>query len=116
MARQYIWAIIKRPGEQPEERLIPNELREYQRRVGGYVEAVGLDGGAVLLCNEEGKLRGMPHNVTLPGGEEIVGTAVIVGMDGDEFVSCPMRVSTVPGAEQESRRVTPWLWEVETDA
>lgn len=93
MARRYIRAIIKRPGEQPEERLIPDELREYQRRVGGYVEAVGLDGGAVLLCNEEGKLRGLPHNVTLPGGEEIVGTAVIVGVDGDEFADAPYRIA-----------------------
>lgn len=109
MARRYIRAIIKRPGELPEERLIPDELREYQRCVGGYVEAVGLDGGAVLLCNEEGKLRGLPHNVTLPGGEEIVGTAVIVGVDGDEFVNAPYRIA-------EARRFVPWLWGVQTDA
>lgn len=40
----------------------PPTLEEAQDFVGGYVELVELSGGAQLLVNEEGLLRGLPYN------------------------------------------------------
>ncbi len=37
-------------------------LKELQTAVCGYIEAIPLRDGRVLVVNEEGKLRGMPTN------------------------------------------------------
>lgn len=42
----------------------------------------------VLLCNEEGRLRGMPHNLTFLG-LDLVGPVLLVGADGEEFADLP---------------------------
>jgi hypothetical protein len=39
-----------------------NELKDYQEKVGGWIEAVRLVGGATGYINEEGKLEGLPMN------------------------------------------------------
>ena len=81
--------IIKRPCDQfGEEATIPNTLKALQEAVGGYIETVTLDNGLVLICNEEGKLRGMQHNIFY-GGHDFVGTIVMTGHDGDELTSFP---------------------------
>ena len=83
-------AIVKEPGKEPIEVLIENDLETLQRIVGGYIEPVTIDEGIVLLCNEEGKLHGLEPNFFLGAiGDLILGTVVIVGAQGDEFVSLP---------------------------
>lgn len=37
-------------------------LAELQTMVGGYIEAVRLDGDQIMWVNEEGKLKGLPLN------------------------------------------------------
>ena len=55
------------PGQAPERITMPNTLEAFQEAVGGYIETVGLDANAVLVCNEEGKLSGLPANRQVPG-------------------------------------------------
>ena len=74
------------PGRAPEEITMPNTLETFQTAVGGDIEAVGLDSGAVLICNEEGKLMGLPANRQV-GGDTIAGTFLIAGSAGGEFCS-----------------------------
>lgn len=74
------------PGKAPEEVTMPNTLEAFQSAVGGYIEALGLDGGAVLVCNEEGKLRGLSANRRV-GGDVIAGTFLIAGAADGEFCS-----------------------------
>ena len=74
------------PGKAPEEVTLPNTLEAFQSAVGGYIETLGLDGGAVLVCNEEGKLRGLPANRRV-GGDTIAGTFLIAGSADGEFCS-----------------------------
>lgn len=40
------------------------ELEELQKIVGGYIEILALPGkpGEIMVCNEEGKLEGLPIN------------------------------------------------------
>lgn len=81
-------AVYKQPGQPAEIIEIRNELRDLQQAVGGYIEAVTLRSDVVLLCNEEGRLRGLPHNLKF-FGHDFVGPLLLVGTDGEEFCDLP---------------------------
>ena len=83
-----IRVIVKKPGQPITLRWIEDELERYQAVVGGYVETVPLDGvpGIVLICNEEGKLRGLESNV-INGADVIVGPVIAARVSGEDFGS-----------------------------
>ena len=81
--------ILKAPKQKPHTITVPNELHTMQELVGGHIEAVTLAKGLVILCNEDGRLLGLPHNCTVDG-VEFVGTILCVGAEGDEFTDCPL--------------------------
>lgn len=70
------------PGRPPEEVMMANTLEALQGAVGGLIEVVTLDSDVCLICNDEGKLIGLPGNRRLRG-DIIAGTFVIVGDDGE---------------------------------
>lgn len=76
--------IYKAPGSAPKVRDIPNTLEELQAAVGGYIETVTLFTDCVVICNEEGRLQGLPHNVKFLG-LDFVGPILIAGVSGEEF-------------------------------
>lgn len=76
--------IYKAPGCAPEPRDIPNTLEELQAAVGGYIETVTFATDAVVICNEEGRPMGLPHNCEFLG-VDFVGPILIVGRAGDDF-------------------------------
>ena len=80
--------IYKAPGAPAEVRDIPNELSALQEAVGGYIETVSLASDAVVICNEEGRLMGLPHNTRFVG-VDFVGPILIAGVDGEEFCDVP---------------------------
>lgn len=75
------------PGKLPVVAEVQNELRSLQRAVGGLIELVPLDRKVLLICNEEGKLEGLPGNRRLENGSIIAGSFLIVGDKGDDFCS-----------------------------
>lgn len=77
-------AIIKNPGQPAFIRQIDNELSALQDLVGGYIQTVYLPHGVIMIVNEEGKLMGLKPNFRLEH-DLIVGTAVFVSADGEEF-------------------------------
>lgn len=77
-------AIIKRPGQPAFTREIENKLKAFQDLVGGHIETVLLPGGVCMIVNDAGKLLDFPPNFRL-GNDLIVGTAVFVGVSGEEF-------------------------------
>jgi hypothetical protein len=93
-----IRAIIKRPDEKcGHVTNISQTLRNLQRIVEGYIEVVPITKTAVCIVNEEGKIRGLPRNFILgipPFHDVIVGTAIIVGTDGEDFTDCPLDFKT----------------------
>lgn len=89
-----IKVLIKEPGKTAEVREVRNELKAFQELVGGYIEPIQFDHHSVLLCNEEGKLQGLPVNFPL-WNDVIVGTAVIVGTDGDQFTDVSLETIAV---------------------
>lgn len=80
--------IYKAPGRPPEPRDVPNTLKELQALVGGYIETVTLASDAVIICNEEGRLRNLPFNCRLLG-VDFVGPILIAGVKNDEFADLP---------------------------
>lgn len=78
-----------------EEIEIENTLKALQKAVDGNIETVTLISGyAVMIVNEERLLRGMPSNLTASAvaARKIVGPALVVGVDGDEFADIPKDV------------------------
>lgn len=74
---------------------IENTLEALQKAVDGYIETVTLVRGyAVMIVNEEGLLRGMPSNLAASAvaARKIVGPALVVGVDGEEFADIPKDV------------------------
>ena len=91
-------------GDKPQLKVIGNDLSQFQRMVGGFIEVVrnrlmpvlSCSCPTTLLVNEEANLRGMPYNAAAsafwPG--DLRGDAVMVGeyYDMDEgliWVSMP---------------------------
>ena len=64
----------KAPGKAPELITIEDSLESMQGIVGGPIEVLSVPRcKAVMVCNEEGRILDLPHNITLMG-RHIVGT------------------------------------------
>lgn len=110
-----IKVLIKRPGEPPRSVWISDTLENLQRTVGGYIEIVTLQRGLVVICDEEGRLKGKPHNCTVEGvdrvggiivtGVEFVGDIIVAGVEGEKLADYPSDFQTIKAAY-------PGLWEV----
>jgi hypothetical protein len=82
-----IKVIIKRPDEKAGHvTWISNTLANLQRTVDGPIEVVKIgNSGLLMICNEEGKIRGLERNFimgTVPCDYIIVGTVILSGQDG----------------------------------
>ena len=81
--------IIKKPGRLPYKTAISPRLENLQATVGGYIETVTLGSDWTIICNEEGRLMGMPYNCNVCG-VDFVGPIVFIGVDGEEFADLPI--------------------------
>lgn len=80
--------IFREPGKRPIYMDIPNELNVLQGIVGGYIEAVPVAEDVVVICNEEGRLYGLPFCWKIDG-IDFVGPIVICGTNEEDFVDVP---------------------------
>lgn len=80
--------IRKNPGRMPEVIDIENDGDAIRAELGGYMESFTLAEDLVILCDEEGRLKGKPSCLVLRG-VDFVGTILIVGVDGEEFCDVP---------------------------
>ena len=80
-------------GKAPQVVTISDELESLQHEVEGYIECIyPWEEEVCLVCNEEGKINGLPLNRALcdEGGEMyeiIAGNFLIVGLTEDSFRS-----------------------------
>lgn len=63
---------------------ISNTLENLQRIVGGSIEVVGILERIVAICNEEGRIIGLPENKSFLC-DGIRGDCIICGTRGEEF-------------------------------
>lgn len=97
--------IYKEPGKDPRQLVLPNELKPLQDLVGGYIESVTFGSDWLVLCNEEGRLMGMPYNCEVCG-VDFVGPIIFVGYNSEgDFTDFPASV-------EQLKKVMPDLWAV----
>jgi len=77
-----IEVMVFEPGKSGEMRSIDDSLEAMQAVVGGYIEQVVFAHGLVIICNEEGKLHGLP-----PNRWGLLGTFFVVRQEGAEYAS-----------------------------
>lgn len=74
------------PNSPAFESMIPNKLKHLQQAVQGPIEVIHLGEGALLVCNEEGKLRNLTRCRRIDSAI-IAGAFFIVGDNGENFRS-----------------------------
>ena len=84
-----IKAIVKRADEKKGHiTAVSNTLENLQAHVGGHIEVFRPARDYAIICNEEGKIMGLPLNCSC-FGETFVGDILVVGVDGGEFCDVP---------------------------
>ncbi len=90
--------VVVEPNKKAYTKEITGTLESMQEIVGGYIECVpfgtmrneiivgGTVNNWVIVCNEEGKLKGLEPNFPYGNYDIICGTAFICGVVGEDFV------------------------------
>ena len=94
--------IIKEPGKVPRHVHISTSLENLQKIVGGYIETVTMAKDFTIICNEDGRICGLPYNCNIAGAD-FFGTIIMIGIDGDDFCHCPITFSS-------AKKLFPDLW------
>lgn len=98
MAKRYIDVVTKHPGEDFCQTRIENSLEALQDFVGGYIEVVTINPYACIICNEEGRLKGLKHCISFHkdlwrDDLSFYGPIIMAGVDGEEFDDFPVPAS-----------------------
>ena len=89
--------LIKNPSDEGFRQIVvPNDLKVLQDLVDGPIETVTLEEDLCVICNEEGRIRGLDFNCYYYG-IGFVGTILLVGIDECDFTDCPMSVTMANG-------------------
>ena len=82
MSENEIRVLYVQPGKYPEERTIPNTLRALQELVGGDIECCRPWRDSVcVICNDSGKIDGLPPNRLYGHTDFLAGSFVVDGFD-----------------------------------
>ena len=87
--------LMVEPGKAPYETQIGSDLQSMQALVGGYIQAVyPYEEPVALICNEDGKLDGLPLNRALRDSDGdiydiVAGNFFIVGLGQNDFTDLP---------------------------
>ena len=89
MKKSEINILLKRPESNTWEPIkVKNELETFQKLVGGYIEIVNIGHHVVVVCDEEGRIKGKPFCATI-NDIDFVGTVLMVGTNKYEFDDIP---------------------------
>ena len=91
MSHKTMKVLIVEPYKAPYAAEIPTGLESLQKQVGGLIQALYLS-DAALICNDEGKLIGLPWNRPLFDEDGdlydiIAGTFLVAGLTEEDFGS-----------------------------
>ena len=85
---QQIAVLVKQPGKPCKLTKISNDLYDFQKLVGGYIECCTITDTLVAIINEDGKFKEKEPNIPLFGGSDwFVGTVVFCSRKGEELDS-----------------------------
>ena len=80
----FLRVLVKRPGLPLRAEVVENTLRSMQNLVDGPIECVTVSTDLAIVCNEEGRLRGLSPSATILG-TQFVGPIAFVGVRGEDF-------------------------------
>lgn len=88
--------LVVEPLKAPYEKEIDPGLESLQHEVDGYIECLGLDEDAFIICNEEGKINGLELNRAIRDekgkiADIIAGTFLVVGSGEEDFASLTLQ-------------------------
>lgn len=95
----------KEPGGLYYHDMIENDLHALQEAVGGYIETVTIHGATrdiVIICDEEGRLKGKTPNCSI-AGVSFCGPIVVCSTDGEEFADFPYGIELLEKITEEAR-------------
>ena len=81
-----IRVLVFEPQQEAKEMCIKNDLVQFQKIVGGYIELVRITNDVVMLCNEEFLIHDYQPN-RIVNGVVIHGTFLLIGDVSPEFGS-----------------------------
>ena len=93
MNNEKMAVLVVEPGMSPYVKEIDSGLKSLRTEVGGWIEAIyPFYEEVALICNEEGKLCGLPLNRALMNeygeiDDVIAGTFLVVGLGEEDFCS-----------------------------
>lgn len=81
--------LIVEPDKIPYEKNIDNDLKSLQKIVGGYIRVTHPYEDLVgIVCNDEGKIMGLPLNRYVPESDDIIaGTFLVCGLSENDLIS-----------------------------
>ena len=80
--------VLVEPGKAARITEIGEDLQDMQEIVGGLIQALyPWEDPAAIVCNDEGKIMGLPLNRVLEDYDIITGTFFICGIQGENFSS-----------------------------
>lgn len=79
-----IKTLVKIPEHPAHVEYIDDSLESMQKVIRGKIEAVTIEEGWCVICDDEGRLKGRAENCEI-GGVEFVGKIMIAGTEGDGF-------------------------------
>ena len=78
--------LIVEPGKYPRKAEIDGSLKSMQQIVGGLIQPIyPWEDRVALVCNDEGKVMGLPLNRSLEDYDMIAGTFLICGLGEEDF-------------------------------
>lgn len=93
MKADTLTVLVVEPEQPPYVKSIEDDLRSLQAEVGGSIEAIyPFDDPVAIICNEEGKMLGLPLNRALRDEDHhvydvVAGTFLVAGLGAEDFCS-----------------------------
>ncbi len=86
---QDINVLVVEPGKDPCPAQVPNTFEAFEEIVGGPVDTgCYLPQRVIMVCQENGREKGLPVNRAHPGtGENIFGTFLLCGFEDNSLIS-----------------------------
>ena len=82
----FLRVLVKRPGLPLRAEVVENTLWSMQELVDGPNECVKVTEDLAIVCNEEGRIRGLSPSASILS-MQFVGPVMFVGVRGEDFMS-----------------------------
>lgn len=87
----FLRVLVNRSRRPIRAEVVENTLRSMQKLVDGSIECVTVTEDLAIVCNEEGRIRGLSPSASILG-MQFAGPVAFVGVRGENFMSITRKV------------------------